>query len=423
MDWELLRGFATALFIGALVGAERSHHQKVDSESLAGLRTFILLALLGALLDWLGGSVGSPLLFVAGLLGVAVVMASAYWAETRRPAAEPLGLTTTFAAILVYVLGAVAPHNPGLAVALAIVTAALLALKQALHQGIAKLSREELLAALRLLFASFIVLPLLPNHPLDPWGALNPYKLWLLVILISGLSMVGYVAVRVLGASKGTLLTGLFGGLVSSTAVTLTMARQSKERSAPDSALAAGVLLAWAVMFLRVLVLVGALSWTLLPQAALCMGLMGGAALATGLWGMWRNRGQQSGERGTLVELRNPFRLRAAIQFALLFAVILLLAKLTQRFAPDGGLYWLSAIAGSTDVDAILLSLLELRDSQGVAAVMVVRGIVIAAAANTAVKLGLLAFVGSRSLAIRLVPASLAIALAGVAALVYLGSS
>jgi uncharacterized membrane protein (DUF4010 family) len=270
----------------------------------------------------------------------------------------------------------------------------------------------ELLATLRLLFASFVVLPLLPNRTVDPWGALNPFKLWLLVVLISALSMVGYVAVRIYGAARGTLLTGFFGGLVSSTAVTLTFARQSREPGAPIAALAGATLIAWTVMFLRVIVIVGGLAVAALPSAAAALGSMGLAALLAGAYAL-RGTAAWAATADRDLGLKNPFRLRSAVKFALLFAVVLVASKLAQQSLPAVGLYGISALAGATDVDAVALSVLELVSRGEATVVVVVRALVIAAVANTWVKLALTLALGDRRLTLRLLPPSVAITLAG----------
>ncbi len=419
MPLELVQSLATALFIGALVGTERSHHQRDRSEGFAGLRTFVLVAELGALCAWLSRALSAPGVLVAGFVGVALLSGLAYLVESRRSDGDA-GTTTEVATLVVYILGAIAVFDaPLLAVALAIVTSALLALKGRLHSAVERISEVELLATLRLLFASFVVLPLLPNRPVDPWGALNPFKLWLLVVLISALSMVGYVAVRIYGAARGTLLTGFFGGLVSSTAVTLTFAKQSREPGAPIGALAGATLVAWTVMFLRVIVIVGGLAVSALPSAALALGTMGLAAVLAGLFalrgsGAWRAAGERD------LGLRNPFRLRSAIKFALLFAVVLVVSKLAQQYAPGSGVYWVSALAGATDVDAVALSLLELVSRGEATTPVVVRGMVIAAVANTWVKLALTLTLGDRRLFLRLIPPSVAISAAGTAAALLL---
>ncbi len=416
MDFGQLEPFFIALFIGALVGVERTHHQLSQPTSLAGIRTFILFSEFGAITAWLSRAMGSSAVFVGGLVCVTAVVLAGYVLQRRGPE-EPIGVTTEMAAALVYVLGALAVYGPALiAVALAIVTAGLLALKGTLHEAVERVRREELMATLRLLFASFIVLPLLPNHPVDPWGALNPFKLWLLVILISGLSMVGYVAVRLVGPSRGTVLAGLLGGMVSSTAVTLTFARQSREEPELSRSLGTGTLLAWTVMYFRVLVLIGVLRWPLLPKAALPIGAMALAGVGLAILALRDYDRTPATARQELV-LKNPFRLWPAMKFAALFAVVLVVSKLIQAAAPGQGLYWFSAVAGFADVDPIVLSLTDLHAKAEATTLVVVRGLVIAAIANTVAKLGLLAVLGTRQLAWRLVPATVLMAAVGAAVL------
>jgi uncharacterized membrane protein (DUF4010 family) len=179
---------------------------------------------------------------------------------------ESTGLTTEVAAVLVYLLGANTLGHSELAVGLGVVTAAVLAYKQPLHGFVDKIGWDDVYAGVRLLIATFIALPLLPNETIDPWGALNPYKLWLLVILISSLSLIGYVLTRALGQTRGTALTGLTGGLVSSTAVTLSFAKEARDKPKHTAVFACGILLSWTVMFARVIILVAAVNRALLAH-------------------------------------------------------------------------------------------------------------------------------------------------------------
>jgi uncharacterized membrane protein (DUF4010 family) len=416
-----VRAFFIALFIGALVGVERTQHRQNEPKSSAGLRTFILVAELGALTAWVSRTLESSALFIAGLVCVTIVL-TAGDIVGRRHTDESAGMTTEIAAAVVYVLGGLTVLGYALlAVAMAIVTAALLALKSTLHEGVRHISRDDLMATLRLLFASFIVLPLLPDHAVDPWGALNPYKLWLLVILISGMSMVGYVAGRIAGPDRGTLLAAFFGGIASSTAVTLTFARQSREQPELSKALVTGTLLAWTVMFARVIVLVGvlagALKWSLIPTVLVPMGAMGLAGAAAAAFSLYGHKTEPSPKAGDL-GMRNPFRLMAATKFALLFAAVLLASKIAQHYWPATGLYYIAAIAGSTDVDTVTLSFLGMFGHGDIVARMVANGMVIAAMANTLVKLGLMAVLGNRTVARLLIPGTLAIVATGAAMLV-----
>jgi len=342
-------------------------------------------------------------------LGCVTLLVTAAHLVPIRVREDAAGITTEVAALVVYVLGGITLLGYAtLAVALGIVTAALLALKKPLHEAVSRISRQELLATLRLLFASFIVLPLLPNRTVDPWEAINPYKLWWLVILISTLSMIGYVTVRIWGTARGTVITGFFGGLVSSTAVTLTFARQSHDDSSNDEALGAGTLLAWAVMILRVIVLTALLGWTLVSM--LWLPLLG-LGLFNGLVAyVYVRRASRRIESRTLakpVSLNNPFSLLSAIKFATVFALVLFATKLTQRYLPTSGLYGISALAGATDVDAVVLSVAELSQKHLEASRVLARCIVIAVCANTLVKFSFAGWLGNRSLSRILLPATI----------------
>lgn len=301
LDLEFVKGFGTALLIGALVGIERQKRKAGEGDvGMGGLRTFILVALIGAICGWLVGTLDSRSILVAGILVVAVLVLAGYVLAARvNP--KSLGLTTECAAITVCLLGAMSTLGyRESAVALAIVTAAVLAYKQPLHVLVGKLGWDDIFAGLRLLIATFIVLPLLPNRPIDPWEALNPFSLWVLVLLISSLSLVGYVATRWLGADKAPPLMGLTGGLVSSTAVTLSFARQSRDTGpgAMGDALASGILLAWSIMFGRVIAMVAVVNNALVEQLLLPFSAMAFAA-AIPAWIFFR-RGARARSSGSV---------------------------------------------------------------------------------------------------------------------------
>ncbi len=414
----MIQNLTIALFIGALVGTERAHHTQDEAASFAGLRTFMLFAELGAVCAWISNTTGSMAVFLVGLGCVTAVVVAGYVVENRPVPKQP-GLTTETAAIIVYLLGgATVLGHAGVAVAVAIATSGFLALKARLHEAVQRISTAELLAALRLLFASFIVLPLLPHEAIDPWHALSPYKLWLLVVLISALSMVGYVAVRILGQARGTAVTGFFGGLVSSTAVTLAFARRSKEEPQLSAAFATGVLLAWSVMSLRVLVLVAVIDRPLVARLLAPMLAMAAVAGLVATYEYLRSRRQDSTpESSPEVSLKSPFQLRSAIKFAVVFAAVLVVVQVVRTHAPPGGLYAVAGLAGMTDVDPITLSMAELSQRGEIVRNLAAVSIVIAAISNTLVKLGLCAVFGSRRLAARLALATLVLCGSGVLAL------
>lgn len=424
VDVALAGNFLIALLIGALVGIEREKRKSACARpTFGGIRTFILLAQIGAVSAWMAQRLAQPWLFVTALVAVASVVLTAYVLEGRRNS-DNVGLTTEIAALTVFLLGgAVMVGYAEIAVPLAILTSAVLAFKQPLHGLIAKIGEDDLYAGLKLLIASFIVLPLLPNYYIDPWNALNPYKLWLLVVLISALSLVGYTAMRWLGSAHGTAVTGLAGGLVSSTAVTLGLARQSTTETGTrmSDALAAGVLLAWTVMFVRVLIAVGIVFPSLL--AALLVPFVAMALAGGGFAIFYYRRGiaeqqRREGEKSNIA-LRNPFSLTAATQFALLFAVVLLVVKLTELYLPQSGLYMVAALAGLTDVDAITLSMAQYaersRDFSTAAG-----AIAIAAISNTLVKCGFIVALGDKGLRTRILLGTGAILVTGAAAVPFI---
>jgi uncharacterized membrane protein (DUF4010 family) len=424
-DLESFRNFALALLIGALVGIDREKHQAEEGpQGIGGLRTFILFANVGALAGWLSQQFNTPWIFVAALIAVSGGVFTGYFVRARTNPEK--GMTTELAAISVVLLGGVVMMGQsGLSVALAIAVSAVLAYKQPLHGLVERIGRADLLAGLRLLVATFIVLPLLPDHTIDPLDALNPYRLWLLVILIAGLSLAGYVATRWLGSGRGTAITGFTGGLVSSTAVTLSFARRSRLESEPanSSMLAAGILLAWTVMFGRVLVEVAVVNRALLPLLLAPILLMGAVALGlAGFFYLGRVRAvRHDGSGETEVPLTNPFSLTSAVKFAAFFALVLMVVALVQRYYPGQGLLVVAGLAGLTDVDAITLSMAEYARGGGDAGTAV-SAIVIAALSNTVVKAGMVAVLGGPGLRRHVLLAGAAIVVAGVAVLLYMGT-
>jgi uncharacterized membrane protein (DUF4010 family) len=422
LDLATVRDFGTALLIGALVGTEREKRQAAEGDvGVGGLRTFILLALLGATGGWLSNALHMPAVLVTVILLVGAGILTGYVLGARvRP--DALGLTTESAALTVCLLGAMTTLGyRDVAVALGIVTATVLAYKQPLHGLIERLDWDDLFAGLRLLIATFIVLPLLPDRAVDPLGALNPYSLWLLVLLISSLSLIGYVGSRWLGADRGVVLTGVTGGLVSSTAVTLSFARQSREGEGGGASrtLAAGVLLAWCIMFGRVVAEVAVVNRVLVARVLIPFAVMGAAAaIAAALAFRSGASTARTAKAGQDVRLKNPFSLTEASKFGAFFAVVLLVVKLVQTQFPGKGLYMVAALAGLTDVDAITLSMAEYAKSGD--AQIAVNAIVLATLTNTAVKAGIVTALGGAVLRRSVVAATVGILAAGVLAITFL---
>ncbi len=413
MDRNILLNLGIALFIGALLGIEREKRIAEKGFGIGGIRTFVLMAEAGAVSAWLTTELATPAIFVAALMAVSALWMAGYILQVRLHS-DHAGLTTVVAAVATFLLGGLVMFgHRHIAVALAILNSALLAYRVPIHELVGRIDRTDLYAALKLLIASFIVLPLLPNRAVDPWGTLNPYRAWLLVVLISALSLLGYVAVRWLGPERGTAATGVFGGLVSSTAVSLAMARRSRDTGESD-ATAAGVALAWAVMFVRIVVIVAAAAPSLLRTVAPPGLLLAAVCAAAAAWWL-RPSDVSASPPAAEVPLRNPFSLQAAARFAAVFVFISAAVHLVRQWAPAGGIFAVSALAGLTDVDAITLSLAESARSEPAGPVPA--AIAIAAAANTVVKGGMVVALGARPLKARIAGlALLLLALLGLAA-------
>ncbi|MGZ5914888.1 MAG: MgtC/SapB family protein [Hyphomicrobium sp.] len=336
--FELVGRLAVALAIGLVIGIERGWKQRgeAEGERAAGLHTLALSGLLGGIWGALALNAGQAGLIALALAFTAFTAAIAVFRYREMVHEKTFGATTVVAAMLAFALGALAVLGDKTAAAAAGVAAALLlALKSALHEWVKRLTWEELRAGLILAAMTVILLPLVPDCELSPAFPVNPHEIWLLTILIAALSFAGYVAIRLAGPSIGVLLSGLAGGLVSSTAVTLNMARLARADGERRNVFAAGVLAAGAVMMLRVLVIVGIVNVALLPSLTLPLVL---AALAlAGIAGYLANWGHEDCPVGKPISLQNPFELRVVLEFGGLLAVIMAATKLLSAWAGSGG--------------------------------------------------------------------------------------
>jgi len=417
LDPRLVWGLVSALIIGSMVGIERERSKALSGNvGIGGVRTFILFSFIGAVSAWLSQALGNAWVFVVAVLSVAALTVAVYVVQARvKPNA--VGLTTEAAALGVCLLGGACMVGfSGMALAVAIAVSAVLAYKEPMHGLVAKLGPDDVSAGVKLLAATFIVLPLLPEGAVDPWGALRPRSLWTLVILIASLSLVGYVATRALGPQRGTAVTGLTGGLVSSTAVSLAFAKQSREEGGrTDDALAGGLLIAWTVMSLRILLLVGVVHAPLVVPLAAPVAAMAAVTLGATLLFLRRARGQEPAAAGE-VALKNPFSLTAAVKFGFLFAAVLLVVAGVERYSSGRGYYVVAALAGLTDVDAISLSMANLAKDGGAPLATAAGAIVVAALSNTLVKCGLVLAAASARLRRSIVLVTAALVAVGAAA-------
>ena len=337
----------------AKAAKSQAEEEPPDNDQL-GVRTFTILSLAG----YAGALANEQLAFVAPvvLFGAIALVVSMYF----RMAHGGIGITTEVAAVGTCVLGMLCLHNHSIAAVIALCVTILLASKKFTYDTVGKMRRVELEDTLKFLAVILMLLPLLPNRALDPYGAVNPYKIGLLVILISGIGYVGYFLTRILGAQKGLGITGVIGGLTSSTAVTAAMAAQAREHDELREICAFSTIAANATMFGRVLVVVAVLDMPLAKILALPIGTMlATAAVATvALWIRARNQVTSEEDKPT-VQLKNPFSLGPALKFAGFFVMILFVLELAKRYLGNSGLYAAAALSGLADVDAIMLSVSE----------------------------------------------------------------
>ena len=404
--------FLTSLAIGLLIGLERER----TPSAKAGLRTFALVALFGTLSALLSARLGTPWLLIAGLIAVAGMIIAAY--HNKPAEADDPGTTTVIALLLCYGLGAMVWYGlPKLAVMLAIAVTALLYFKPELRGMSQRLTRSDLVAVLQFSVLTFIVLPILPDHNFGPFNAFNPHQAWLMVVLISGISLAGYTALHVVGTRYGAPLLGFLGGVVSSTATTLLYARNSRNNRAMSQLAASVIVIASMVVLLRLLVLSSLVAYGTVPGLApvLAGGFLFGLVVALYNW-----RKMSNATKLNIPDTPNPAELRTALGFGLLYVVVLLGAAWMQDLAGNRGLYAVALVSGLTDVDAITLSSLRLFNLGQLGEHQAVTSIAIAFMANLAFKFGVVMFIGGKHLAKHVAAGFGAIALGVLAGLIAL---
>lgn len=416
---QLFYRFGVALVLGFFMGLQREYAHRsdedTDGELLAGARTFPIIALLGAASALAARELGGAVPFAVMALVVGGLLAVGHFWRARE---RSTGLTTEMAALVAFVTGALCFWGyVRLAAALGVVTAVLLSLKVQTHTFARRISSEDVYATLKFAVITVIVLPLLPRQGYGPapFDVLVPYNVWLMVVLISGISFLGYVLIQVVGPRRGVGLTGILGGLASSTAVTLSVAERSRDSTGLDRPFALAVLLAWAIMYVRVIVEVGVVHPPLL--AVVWPSVVGVCVVSLAYCG-YLYAVQPSKEQDEPATVRNPFRLAPALTFGVLYAVILVVSNGAQSYFGDAGVYVSSVVAGLADVDAITLSMARLHESGDVGAETATRAILIAAAANTVLKAGIVAGAGTRGLRRAVVPGVLLILVATTIAVV-----
>ncbi len=414
-----LHALIVAISLGALIGLVRQWSDEIregDTESSAGIRTFSLWSIFGFLSAHIH-QVHAGFFFPVAFATFAVILIVVN--ITDRDTHKGFGLTSSSAGILTFLIGSlVFWQQIQIAIAITVSVGILLISKPFLHKWTTRLTSEDMQSLLQFLVVTGLILPLVPNKGFGPLAAFNPYSIWLMVVLISGLGFVGYVAVRFLGTRAGILVTGLAGGLASSTATTLALTRNSRDTPDISPTLASGIVIANTVMIGRLAAIVLAINQDLFLQILWPLLIM---AIPTSLFIGWTYLISRSASKQVdMPKLGNPLSLKLAIKFALLYAIIVFLIKAVSTWGDGSGFYPVVFLSGLTDVDAIALSLANEQNAESLALSLAAKGIVLAALANTLFKTILGTTLGDAKLRKPLLAAMIPMILAGMAGLGFL---
>ena len=391
MELGLFEPLAIALGVGLLVGMQRER----ETSPIAGIRTFPLITILGSLSAMLADAFGGWVL-AAGFLAVSAMLLIGNLVQFGKDEIDP-GLTTEMAGLVMFGVGAALVKGyTAPAIAVSGVVAVLLHWKKRLQNFVDKISGGDFKAIIQLVLIGLVILPVLPNQTYGWYNVLNPYKIWLMVVLISGISLTAYLAYKLLGARVGTILGGMLGGLISSTATTVSFSRQAKSQSDTALMVSLVILIASTIVFGRVLLEIGVVAPEFLPTAAAPLGVIMGlmAILCVILFFRVGQHGIDNPGHN------NPAQLKAAIIFGGLYAVVLLAVAAAKAHFGTGGMYLVAMLSGLTDMDAITLSTAELVKAGRVTADTGWRVILLAALSNLVFKGGIVALLGGRRLLI-----------------------
>jgi uncharacterized membrane protein (DUF4010 family) len=415
VNLHLLQPFVIALFLGALLGFERTFASRLDHEVedfLGGIRTYSLVSLFGALATFLSDRY-FPEVLALSFAGIIAMTAVSYYIGFNKH--NEGGITTEVSLLICFLIGVtVQKQHVTIALFITLGTAGLLHMKDYLHRITDKVETKDIRATLKFAIITFIILMFDPDYTfyfkdigaignglfdrfpgLSEVQVVNPYNVWLMVVLISAIGFTGYMAIKILGPRKGTGLTGLFGGLVSSTATTVTFSKRSREGGRSDLPYAVAVLLACSTMFPRVLVEALVINAKLVPLLIISMGFMTVAGFAVCLV-LWKKSGKEKSDE---VPHQNPFNILPAVKFGLIFAAIVCIARLTEVIAGDSGVYIISVLTGLSDVDPITLTMSQISRDDPSKLNQAAVAITLAAFSNTIMKAGMALLLGSRRFA------------------------
>jgi uncharacterized membrane protein (DUF4010 family) len=388
-DLQTFKLLGEALALGLLVGVERYRGRKPGEQKSAGVRTFAIVCLLGAL----SGLLGTAVIAVAVFAAVAALILVGYY---RSPSGS-LGLTTEFAALLVFWVGYLLNTHESAAISLGIVLTIFLASKQTLHHFVREqISEAEFEATLKFLAVVLVVYPVLPDREMGPYGFFNPRAVWGLVILVSTLSYGGYFLIRWLGERRGLMLASLVGGIVSTTAVTMSLAARARKAPEASRRMGTAAVLANAMQGPRLLFLLAVVD----REFALSLAPALLAMAVVGLAGSWLLARRSGDESGLELQLRNPYSVRPALEFGLFFVAVLLLVKVASLWLGDRGILVASAVAGTANTSAVALSVSGLLEQASLTPLVAAGAVVVAITTNALSKCVLTLVHGTRRMAL-----------------------
>ncbi|MDP1785525.1 MAG: MgtC/SapB family protein [Sulfuricurvum sp.] len=389
MDPIFIQNSVLSLVLGFLLGLQREMHTIYShkTQDFGGARTFSIIALFGFLSSWLTTFFPYFFLVASGVMGLLLIAA---YIVNSIPVSEK-GSTTEVAALVTFVIGAMLNFSlPIFPVFITIMVLFVLNLKDKIQEYQQTIAKQDLAAAILFLVMTFVILPILPDRAIDPMGLVNLHRIWIMVVLVAGISFFGYISIRLLGSTQGIGVAGLFGGLVSSTAVAMNMARRVHENLALTKNLAIGISLASSMMLIRA----GVEIWIINPSLVhpFILPIVIGSLCGYGYIGMLYLTSKRENIPQN-IEFKNPFDLKEALIMGVLFGATLALIALANRYMGETGVYAVAAVSGIADVDAIILSLSSLAKN-GLPHTTAHYAILIAILANTFVKMALVFFLG-----------------------------
>lgn len=386
----LLQKLGISIFVGALIGLEREHSKTGNEKTMGGIRTFPLISLIGFLSALISNLVDKTLYFPF-IAGIIILVSISYFITAKM---GRIGLTTEITSVITFILGSLIYWNYIiLAAGISVLVTIILSLKFQLHSFVGKLNENDIYATLKFALITVIILPILPDKTIDPLDVVNLKLIWLLVILVSGISFIGYIILKFFGKEEGIPVTGLIGGLVSSTAVTFSFSKKSKDNPQLSNSYSTGILFATTLMYPRVLIVMVVLNnsllnilWIPILILTLC-----GAILSFFLWEKAKSTKHEN------IELTNPFELKSSLLFGFIFGIILFLSKGSQLYIGEGGIFIASLIGGLTSVDAIVLSIAQLSNN-----ILTIHNVLIATFiaifSNTIFKTGIVYFTAAKEM-------------------------